>query len=138
MVRFLMQYLNNKCTLTLHQCVKKVVLDFWYFHVVHLSCGNYSFEPNTTHNRTYLCKENIIWHQKILTHLTYEQFHWWVNKWVPPPLMSHWESWRVTEELVVSIDFFINWQRTSDVVWSSLGTWHKQLLYTFVILNCYL
>ena len=23
-----MQYLNNKCALTLHQCVKKVVLDF--------------------------------------------------------------------------------------------------------------
>ena len=28
MDRFLIQYLNNKCTLTLCQCVKKVVLDF--------------------------------------------------------------------------------------------------------------
>ena len=28
MDRFLMQYLNNKYALTLHQCVKKVVLDF--------------------------------------------------------------------------------------------------------------
>ena len=25
---FLMQYLNNKCSLTLHESVKKVVLDF--------------------------------------------------------------------------------------------------------------
>ena len=28
MDRFLMQYLNNKYALTLHQCVKKVVLNF--------------------------------------------------------------------------------------------------------------
>ena len=26
---FFMQYLNNKCALTLHESVKNVVLDFW-------------------------------------------------------------------------------------------------------------
>ena len=29
MDRFLMQYINNKCTLILHESVKKVVLNFW-------------------------------------------------------------------------------------------------------------
>ena len=29
MDRFLVPYLNNKCTLTLCESVKKVVLDFW-------------------------------------------------------------------------------------------------------------
>ena len=34
-------------------------------HVINLSCGKYSFEPDATCNRTYLWKEYIFGHQKI-------------------------------------------------------------------------